>query len=85
MTCLLSVVLSQTALLDSLGFGFLVMIWTCTQYLVWASRLVRVTRFCWMFLMVLACREQQRAGDGCGSTARVQPDSGSLDIGLKTS
>lgn len=85
MTCLLSVVLSQTGLLNSLGFGFLVMIWTCTQYLVWTSSSVRVTRLCWMFWMVLACREQQRARDGCGSTIRAQPDSGSLNTGSKTS
>lgn len=75
MTCLLSVVLSQTALLDSLGFGFLVMTRTCTQYLVWTSRLDSVTRFCWMLLMVVACREQQRVSDGCGGTISAQPDS----------
>lgn len=57
---LLSLVLSHTGLLISLSRGFLVLIWTWTQYLVLTSRSDRTTLSCCVLLMLLACRGRQR-------------------------
>lgn len=56
----LLLVLSHTRKLFSLGWWFLVLIWTWTQYLVLTSRSDRITLVCCTPLMLLACRGRQR-------------------------